>query len=207
MRSQRIIFRRLHAAAFLGALAAVVVAGCRKQEMADQPRYLPETASEVYSDGTSARPLVLGTVPRGHLETDEHRFFGLVNGLPAATFPDDFPTAGEPLRAALSRGRERFTIFCAMCHGQTGDGDGIVVQRGFTPPPSYHSDRLRTAPVGHLFDVITNGQGAMYSYGDRIPPDDRWDIVAYIRVLQLSRSANAAELSAADRAALEEPQP
>jgi mono/diheme cytochrome c family protein len=97
-----------------------------------------------------------------------------------------FPTSGEALREVLARGQERFNIYCSMCHGQTGDGNGMIVQRGFVRPPSYHIDRLRTAPVGHFYQVITNGYGAMYSYGDRIPPADRWAIVAYIRTLQAS---------------------
>jgi mono/diheme cytochrome c family protein len=104
----------------------------------------------------------------------------------------------------LDRGRQRFDIYCATCHGYTGDGDGMIVQRGFLPPPSYHSDRLRQAPVGHFFDVISNGFGAMPSYADQVPVTDRWAIVAYIRALQLSQNAPLDDVPAAARAALDQ---
>jgi mono/diheme cytochrome c family protein len=110
-------------------------------------------------------------------------YAGLENGTQATDFP--FPVTSD----VLARGQERYDIYCTPCHGYAGYGDGVIVQRGLTPPPSFHSDRLRAAPVGHFFDVITNGFGVMYSYGDRVQPEDRWAIAAYIRALQLSQDA------------------
>jgi mono/diheme cytochrome c family protein len=182
--------------------AVALIAGCRKQDMAEQYKYLPETPSAMFTDGISSRPLVDGAIPRGMSRIDTHRFFGTVNDQPATTFPDDFPTQGQALRQALVRGQERFTIYCSMCHGQTGDANGIVVMRGFTQPPSFHIDRLRAAPVGYIFDVISNGHGAMYGYGDRVSVDDRWNIIAYLRVLQYSRAVKPADLGDEDLAAL-----
>ncbi len=106
-------------------------------------------------------------------------------------------------REVLERGRDRFNIYCTPCHGMSGDGDGMIVQRGFRRPPSYHIERLRTAPVGHFFDVITNGLGAMYPYGYRVPPRDRWAIIAYIRALQLSRQVPIDELTDTEREKLQ----
>jgi mono/diheme cytochrome c family protein len=136
------------------------------------------------------------------VETDPLLDRGMVDGKPAAIFPDHyptesdspFPTRGPQLRQILQRGQQQFTIYCSMCHGDAGDGRGIIVERGFAIPPNYNLDRLRTTPVGHLFDVITNGYGAMYSYGDRISPADRWTIVAYIRTLQMTQGIPAADL-------------
>jgi mono/diheme cytochrome c family protein len=181
----------------------VSTAGCWRENMGSQPKAKPMQESDFFSDGATARPLVEGTVARGDLDLDSHLYLGFVDGKPAATFPDHyptpddgpFPTRGPALAPILHRGQEQFTIYCAMCHGDAGDGRGIIVQRGFVPAPSYHLDRLRVAPVGHFFDVITNGYGAMYSYGDRVSPADRWAIVAYIRTLQLSQATPAGELS------------
>ncbi|GMU21280.1 MAG: hypothetical protein AMXMBFR13_13730 [Phycisphaerae bacterium] len=178
------------------ALAMVLPAGCER--MMDQPRYDPLEYSEFFNDGLSARPIPAGTVPRGDPRTDDHLYFGRVNEALATEFP--FPMT----RADLERGRERFNIFCALCHGLTGEGDGMIVQRGFTPPPSFHLPRLRQAPVGHFFDVITNGWGAMYSYAERIAPEDRWRIAAYIQALQLSQHVPAAELPERDAGRLRE---
>lgn len=161
-----------------------------------QPRYHTLDPSPFFADGRSARPLVEGTVPRGHLRIDELMYTGKVNGKDADVFP--FPIT----RAVLERGQQRFNIFCTPCHDRTGNGNGMIVQRGFRHPPSYHIDRLRKAPVGHFFDVITNGFGAMYSFASRIPPKDRWAIVAYIRALQLSEGATLADVPAAERAQL-----
>jgi len=180
--------------------------------MSSQPKAKPETSSVFFADGATARPQVVGTIPRGGLELDPHLDFGFQNGKLATTFPPHyptetdgpFPTRGPALRAVLSRGQEQFTIYCSMCHGDSGDGHGIIPARGFFPPPSYHLDRLRQAPVGHFFDVITNGYGAMYSYGDRISPSDRWAIVAYIRTLQLSQAIPAQQLDAPQRQQLED---
>ena len=177
-------------------LTLVCLAGCRT-DMHVQPRYNPLAASSFFSDGRSARPLLPGTVARDHLRANELLYEGTVNGQPATTFP--FPIT----RQDLERGQERFNIFCSPCHGRLGDGNGMIVARGLRRPPSYQIDRLRNAPLGHFFDVITNGYGAMYSYASRVPPEDRWRIIAYIRALQLSQQANFADLPEKDRQMLE----
>jgi mono/diheme cytochrome c family protein len=177
--------------------------GCWRENMGTQPKAKPMQESVFFSDGATARPLVEGTIAQGDLELDSHLYRGFVGGKPATTFPDHypteddgpFPTQGPQLASILQRGQAQFTIYCAMCHGDAGDGRGIIVARGFVPPPSYAIDRLRVAPVGHFFDVITNGYGAMYSYGDRLSPADRWAVVAYIRTLQLSQAAQTKDLS------------
>lgn len=168
--------------AALAALALLATA-CY-QKMAENPRYDPLEPSSFFADGSSARPLPADTVARGHLRDDPLLFTGKVNNEPVDQFP--FPVTRE----VLLRGQERFNIYCAPCHGLTGDGDGMVVQRGFSRPPSYHTDRLRQAPVGHFFDVMTNGFGVMPSYAAQIPVRDRWAIAAYIRALQLSQHAS-----------------
>src|SRR3954470_24601762 len=155
------------------------VSGCR-QDMHDAPRYDPLEASTVFPKGSSAQPLVAGTMPRGFLHEDEALYTGKAGGEIATTFPFAIT------RADLDRGQERFNIYCAPCHGRTGEGNGMVVQRGYRQPPSYHIDRLRQADPGHFFDVMTNGFGAMPDYRAQIAPRDRWSIVAYIRALQLS---------------------
>src|SRR6184192_151481 len=173
--------RHLLLAGFLG------LAGCR-QDMHDQPRYKPLAATEFFGDGRSARPAVEGTVARGHLRIDKARYTGRLGDNDVDTFP--FPIT----RSDLLRGQERFNIYCSPCHSRTGDGNGMVVQRGFRPPPSFHTERLRKAPLGYFFDVMTNGFGAMPDYASQIPPRDRWCIVAYIRALQLSQGATAADV-------------
>ncbi|MDP9174038.1 MAG: cytochrome c [Planctomycetota bacterium] len=178
---------------------ALLLTGCWKENMGSQPKAKTMQESVFFANGATARPLPLGTIPRGELRLNAHLYTGFENGKLATTFPQHypteadgpFPTRGPALRQILYHGQQQFTIYCAMCHGDGGDGRGIIVQRGFVPPPSYHIDRLRQAPVGHLFDVITNGSGAMYSYGDRVPPADRWAIVAYIRALQMSQGMPA----------------
>ncbi|RMF65917.1 MAG: cytochrome c [Calditrichaeota bacterium] len=173
-------------------LIAVVFSACR-QDMHDQPRYEPLEASSFFEDGLSARALVPGTVPRGELRNDDHLYRGRVDGELATTFP--FPITEQVLR----RGRERYNIYCSPCHDYLGYGHGMIVQRGFRPPPSFHIDRLRNVPVGHIFDVITNGLGAMYSYADRISPRDRWAIVAYVRTLQFSQNATIEDVPAEEQ--------
>ena len=161
-----------------------------------QPRYNPFDPSDFFEDGQSARMPVAGTVPRGDLTTGpegELLYTGKINGAVADAFP--IPVT----RDILIRGRERFSINCEPCHGMSGDGDGMIVQRGFRRPPSLHSDRLRTAPAGHFFEVITNGFGAMYPYGYRVEPRDRWAIIAYIRALQLSRQVSISDVPEAQR--------
>jgi hypothetical protein len=178
--------------AVLGLLLLCV--GCRV-DMHVQPRYNPYAATDFFGDGQSARLPVAGTVPRGELPTGPQELFytGKINGALADVFP--FPIT----RQVLERGRERFEIYCMPCHGMSGDGDGMIVQRGFPAPPSYHQDRLRTVPVGYLFNVITNGFARMYPYGYRVPPRDRWAIIAYIRALQLSRQASINDVPEPER--------
>ena len=184
--------------AFAAAGLLLLCAGCR-QDMHVQPRYNPFDPTDFFEDGQSARMPVAGTFPRGDLTTgpEELLYTGKVNGALAEAFP--FPVRRE----VLDRGRERFDIYCTPCHGLSGDGDGMIVQRGFRRPPSLHIDRLRAAPAGHFFDVITNGFGVMYPYDYRVAPRDRWAIVAYIRALQLSRQGSISDVPAAERKKLQ----
>jgi mono/diheme cytochrome c family protein len=168
---------------WLGLLLLLLLLAACQNGMEDQPKYEPFEASTFFRSGSSAQPLLANTVARGQLRADAHLYTGQVNGAPATEFP--FPVTSE----VLARGQERYNIYCSPCHGFSGYGDGIIVQRGLTPPPSFHTDRLRNIPVGHIFDVITNGFGVMYSYSDRVAPEDRWAIVAYIQALQLSQNA------------------
>lgn len=176
-------------------LFVIGVAGCR-QQMAEQPRYDPLEASEFFADGQSARPPVENAVARGELREDEHFYAGLSGGAPASTFP--FPITLE----ILQRGRERFDIFCSPCHSRTGDGNGMIPSRGFTRPPSFHIQRLREAPPGYFFQVITQGLGAMPNYRQQIPPGDRWAIIAYVRALQLSQNATINDVPPQQRSQL-----
>lgn len=166
-------------AVMLGTLSAI---GCR-QDMHNQPRYKPLAPTDFFGDGRSERPSIDDTVARGQLHLSDARYTGKVNGKDIDYFPIQI-TRGD-----LTRGRERFDIYCSPCHGRVGDGRGMIVLRGFKQPPSYYDPRLVTAPVGHFFDVMTNGFGAMYSYASRVPVDDRWRITAYIRALQVSQNA------------------
>jgi mono/diheme cytochrome c family protein len=200
-----------------------LLTACR-QKMADQPSLRPDEATGLFADGQANRPTPPGTVARGRLRTDRGLFFGERPSRPAdRTVPallvgaqgfdavtalavsatldratDRFPF--PMTRAVLEHGRNRFSIYCVVCHDAEGNGRGPIVQRGYTPPPSFHIDRLRAAPLGHLFDVITNGYGSMPDYREQIPPRDRWAIVAYIRALQLSRHYPEADLTAEMRA-------
>ncbi len=191
--------------AFTFAVACILAgsgAACR-QDMYNQPKYKPLAASEFFADGTSARPLPPNTVARGHLNEDVVFFTGKNDdGTLAAGFP--MPVT----RDLLKRGQERFNIYCSVCHGYEGDGNGMIVQRGFPPPNSYHIDRLRQAPPGYFYNVITNGYGVMYPYASRVEPADRWAIAAYIRALQLSRNGRLDDVPADERAKLEsQPKP
>lgn len=178
-------------------LAAFVMVGCN-QKMGEQPSYRTYQGSDFFPDGSSARPVPADTVARGHLQDDALLFTGKdENGQDSTQFPFQIT------REVLDRGRDRFDIYCVPCHGPVGDGDGIVVQRGFNAPPSYHTDRLRQAPVGHFFDVISNGFGSMPSYATQLPVADRWAIVAYIRALQLSQNAPVDDLPPDQRAQLD----
>lgn len=174
------------------ALLFSLVSGCQiQQDMARQPKNKPLTPTSFFEDGRSERPLVENTVARGSLAEDE------------LFVPKDSNAFPLPLTPALlSRGQERYKIFCTPCHGLQGDGNGMVAMRGMKHPPTYHQDRLRQAPNGYLYDVVTNGFGAMLGYSAQIPPADRWAIIAYVRALQLSRNAPVSELSPALRAKL-----
>jgi hypothetical protein len=180
----------------LGACALLLVA-CR-QQMFQQPSYRPYQPSSFFADGTSARPVPADTVARGQLRDDPLLFTGKdASGQDATEFP--FPITRE----VLTRGQQRFNVYCTPCHGFAGDGDGMVVRRGFTTPPTYHSDRLRQAPVGYFFRVISNGFGSMPSYATQVAASDRWAIIAYIRALQLSQAAPLVDVPPDARARLE----
>lgn len=178
--------------------------GCR-YDMQDQPRYKTYKKSDFYKDGRASRDLPEGTVPRGQLHADKAFYTGKIDNpnpnAPVTTttdangntlvssFPNDVDEFPVPVtKELIDRGQERFDIYCIVCHGPTGKGDGMIVRRGFPQPPSYHDDRLRNAPVGHFFDVMTNGWGKMNSYAFQVQPADRWAIAAYIRTLQASRN-------------------
>lgn len=186
-------------------LAAVAFAasGCHT-DMWRQPKHDPLDESEFFADGQANRPLVPGTIARDHLREDDAYFTAVKDG----KWMDDLPM---PLTMELlKRGQERFNIYCTPCHGRLGDGDGMISRRGFKlrrPVGNYHTDRLRKMPLGHFYDVITNGYGTMFSYASRVEPQDRWAIAAYIRALQLSQHAAVTD---ADPVALEKsthPQP
>jgi len=179
--------------------AALLLGGCRR-DMQDQPKYKPLHESDFFADHRSERPMVDDTVPRGYLRTDLALYTGKMNGADINYFPFAIT------RADLERGQERFNIYCSPCHGRLGDGNGMIVQRGYHNPPSYYTDRVMKAPVGHFFDVITNGFGAMPSYASRVAPDDRWRIIAYIRTLQFSGNATINDVPAEDRAKLSSPE-
>jgi mono/diheme cytochrome c family protein len=161
--------------------------------MYDQPKYEPYDPSSTFSDGTSSRQIVSGTVARGQLRADTLYYTGKIDGIDTDVFP--FEIDAE----TLEMGRERFTIFCAPCHGQQGNGRVMVVRRGFSPPPDLHSEYLKKIPVGHFYNVMTHGYGAMYSYEARIPVKQRWAIAAYIRALQYSQDAELGDLSADEK--------
>ena len=183
-------------AIFLLPMAAASLSGCHL-DMYEQPKYLPEKPNYYFPREEVDRLPVPHTVPRGPVEDGSPFYTGMNGSTLAAAFP--YPITEE----IVEHGREVFEINCSECHGRDGHGNGIIVQRGFPAPPSFHSDRLRTAPVGHFFNVITNGYGIMYPFGSRIGPADRWAVVSYIRALQFSQNVPASALSDEDRAALE----
>jgi len=182
----------------LGFVAISLLLGCR-QDMHDQPRYKPLAQSDFFADLRSARPPVEGTVARGQQHEDTYFYTGKIGNSPGDYMP--FPVNAE----TLARGRERFDIYCSPCHSRLGDGNGVIVQRGFRTPPSYHTERLRKAPLGYFFDVMTNGFGAMPEYASQIPPADRWAIVSYIRALQLSQAATMSDVPAGQKVPSELP--
>jgi len=186
--------KRLYFCALLTALCAL---GCR-QKMSYQPRYDPLEPSDFFADHMAARPRIAGTVSRDELVTNTYMQTGKINGADGDGFP--IPVTQQ----VLDRGEERFNIYCSPCHGRTGLGDGMVVRRGYRRPPSLHDDRLRNAAVGHFFDVMTNGFGAMPDYAAQVRPEDRWAIAAYVRALQLSEHATMEDVPAANRSALDQ---
>jgi mono/diheme cytochrome c family protein len=165
--------------------------------MYNQPKAKTYSASEFFADGASARPIPAHTVEFHGAREDEAFSTGLTNGVLVAQLP--LPLTPQ----LLQRGRERYEIYCAVCHGASGDGQGEVVHRGYPAPPTYHSERLRNAPIGHFYDVITNGYGVMYSYASRVEPEDRWAIATYIRALQLSQHAAEGDLTPNEKKKLE----
>ncbi len=177
-------------------LLMMVAAGCR--DMHEQPKGDPLESSSMFDDGMLARPLVEGVVPRGMLREDAIFYTGRDGGQWVTTVPTPVT------RKLLNRGQERYNIFCSPCHNHTGDGQGMIVLRGLTAPPSFHEERMRTAPDGHIYDVITNGFGRMFPYAQRIPPEDRWAIVAYVRALQLSHNATLDDVPAEIRQQLQQ---
>ena len=174
-----------------------LLTGCR-QDMHDQPSYKPYAQSSFWPDQRSARPAIDGAVARGKLKTDTRLWKGRAAD---GTFITEIPM--PVTKALLMRGQQRFNIYCTPCHGRTGEGEGMIVQRGFKHPPTYHSDRLRQQPPGYIFDVISNGFGSMVSYASRIPMEDRWAITAYVKVLQFSQNATTADVPEADRGRIE----
>lgn len=167
----------------------LALAGCSRLDMQDQPKYRPQRPSEFFADGRSERQPVDGTIARGALNEDTAFYEGKDA---AGKDVEEFPIAVD--KAVIVRGEQRFDVYCAPCHGRIGNGLGMIVRRGFKQPPSYHIDRLRTAPVGHYYDVISNGYGAMLNYAAQLQPRDRWAVIAYIRALQYSENANINDL-------------
>ena len=211
----------LRLCAFAGMILLFAVTGCRR-DMQDQPKVKPLRGATFFADGLGSRQPIEGTIPRGHLRDDDPEYFtGKKSRAGGATatvtpaqqqtanaqqpapgaqqnlFPDDIDYFPIPVtKEIVERGRSRYDIFCSACHGMTGNGDGMIVRRGFRRAASFNDDRLRQAPVGHFFDAMTNGWGAMPSYAPQIPVQDRWAIVAYIRALQASQQNNNAAASA-----------
>lgn len=174
-------------------VATVLLSLSCRQEMRDDSRVKPYQETPFFLDRNSSRPLVKGVVARGEAQTDDFFYAGQINGHLVRGFPAPV-TLDE-----LKKGRERYNVYCSVCHGFTGTGDGMIVQRGFPTPPSFHDQRLREAPEGHFFNVITNGYGAMYSYASRVETSERWAIIAYIRALQHARNATVNDVPAEDR--------
>jgi len=192
--------KALHVATMLALFVAVLAltTGCElRQAMYNDGRVKPYEGTTVFADGRAARPAVEGTISRGHLRNDDAMFTGKVNGAEVTEFPI---AVG---RATLAGGHERVNIYCSVCHRNAGYGDGMVVQRGFKRPSSFHDAVIRAKTIGHYYDVISNGYGVMPSYRELVPTNDRWAIVAYLRALQLSQNATLADVPADKRAELE----
>jgi len=174
---------RFTAVAVLG--GAMLFSSACRNDMHSQPRYKVYAETDFFSDGRSERPVIEDTVARGQLHLDEARYTGKLDGKDVEAIPIQIT------KEDLARGQERFNIYCSPCHGRIGNGQGMIVARGLRQPPSYHDERLLNAPIGHFFDVMSNGYGSMYSYASRVSVDDRWRIAAYIRALQMSQNAPA----------------
>ncbi len=172
-----------------GLAATVLLAGCR-QDMHNQPKFVPQRGTTFFADGRSARPQVENTVGRDQLHENAYFYTGLQGGKEG----DGLPIALT--EATLERGQERYNVYCTPCHSRVGNGNGMIVQRGYKPAGNFHTDRLRNAPLGHFFSVITNGYGAMPDYAAQLTPEDRWAVTAYVRALQLSQNATAADVPA-----------
>jgi hypothetical protein len=190
--SSALLLRLSKQALWLTCIAAALfmISGCDNlhQDMGNQPKNKPLSPSDFFADGRSVRTPVENTVSRSSMDNDQ---------LMVTKDSTNFPMPVNDV--LLERGQERYRIFCSPCHGIQGDGNGMIVIRGMKRPPTYHQDRLRQAPNGYIYDVITNGFGQMYNYAAQVPPRDRWAIVAYVRALQLSRNARVADLPAEDR--------
>ncbi|MBI2682288.1 MAG: cytochrome c [Acidobacteriales bacterium] len=188
-----------------GALALLLLAGCR-QDMHDQPKYIPLRESRFFADGQSARQPVEHAVARGHLQADKYFYTGKIGDGFGNDLPQGLLKEGYGLKDLLHRGQGRFNIYCAPCHAQIGNGNGAVALRGFQKmPASFHDPRLKAQNLGYFFDVMTNGFGAMLNYKAQIPPEDRWAIAAYIRALQLSQDATLADVPESEREHIKDP--
>jgi len=188
-KEQGTAFRRLMAAS-IACVSMLGLAGCRA-DMQDQPKFYPQRSTEFYADGRSVRPQVTGTVARGQEDAGSYFRTGMVNGAEGDGLP-------IPLTAELvERGQERYNIYCTACHSRVGNGKGMIVMRGYFPAGNLHTERLRSAPLGHFFSVMTNGYGTMPDYSGQITAEDRWAIAAYIRALQLSQHATTADAGGA----------
>jgi mono/diheme cytochrome c family protein len=180
------------AIAAMAMTAVLVLAGCR-QDMHNQPKFVPQRGTTFFADGRSARPQVENTVGRDQLHENAYFYTGLQGGKEG----DGLPIALT--EATLERGQERYNVYCTPCHSRVGNGNGMIVQRGYKPAGNFHTDRLRNAPLGHFFSVITNGYGAMPDYAAQLTPEDRWAVTAYVRALQLSQNATAADVPSGAR--------
>jgi mono/diheme cytochrome c family protein len=192
--------RRVRGLTLAAACAALAGAAACRQDMHDAPRFKPLQENAFYEDGRASRAIPAGTVARGFLKDDDVFYTGMQAGAPVERIP-------MPLTdVVVARGRERFNIYCSPCHGVAGDGDGMIVKRGYKRPTSYHDPRLRNERAGYFFDVMTRGFGQMPDYAAQVTPKDRWAIVAYIRALQLSQHASVGDLNAEERTRLEHPE-
>jgi hypothetical protein len=186
--------KQFRSVAAMGSMASVLVlAGCR-QDMHNQPKFVPQRGTTFFADGRSVRPQVENTVGRDQMHEDSYFYTGLQSGKEG----DGLPMQLTP--AVMERGQERYNIYCTPCHSRVGNGAGMIVDRGYRPAGNFHTDRLRNAPLGHFFAVMTNGYGAMPDYAAQLTPEDRWAVTAYIRALQLSQDAKPADIAAGGHA-------